>query len=275
MKHYEKWIKNKNYLGSSETICETSNKNIWWFIGFIEGDGSFIVSKNRVFFIINQKDPKVLYKVRDILGIGKISKYNNYYRYILTKKDHILFLIYIFNGRLILNKTNERFKYWLSLGLYSNINYIYNDYKSFTLDNAWLSGFIEAEGCFNARVVNTNNNSKSLRIRLRFIVDQKSEDRVLIKIKESLNCGFIEDRKVVKDMSRFVLDSNKDQIVIIKYLDTYKLKGIKNISYIKFKRLWNKLELKQHLNIVSLKVKKRLLNLVKTINKLDEEIVHK
>ena len=34
-------------------------------------------------------------------------------------------------------------------------------------------------------------------------------------------------------------------------------------------------ELKQHINIVSLKVKKRLLNLVKTINKLDEEIVHK
>ena len=38
MKHYEKWRKNKNYLGSSETICETSNKNIWWFIGLQEGD---------------------------------------------------------------------------------------------------------------------------------------------------------------------------------------------------------------------------------------------
>ena len=275
MKHYEKWRKNKNYLGSSETICETSNKNIWWFIGFVEGDGSFIVSKDRIFFIINQKDPKVLYKIRDILGIGKVSKYNNYYRYILTKKDHILFLIYIFNGRLILNKTNERLLSWLSLALYCDINYIYNDYKSFTLDNAWLSGFIEAKGCFNARVVNTNNNSKSLGIRLRFIVDQKSEDKILIKIKDSFNCGFIEDRNDLVGMSRFVLDSNKDQIVIIKYLDTYKLKGIKNISYIKFKRLWNKLELKQHINIVSLKVKKRILNLVKTINKLDEEIVHK
>jgi len=276
MKHYEKWIKNKNYLGSSETICETSNKNIWWFIGFVEGDGSFIVSKDRVFFIINQKDPKVLYKIRDILGIGKISLYNNYYRYILTKKDHILFLINIFNGRLILNKTNERFKSWLSLENYDHINYIYNDYKSFTLNNAWLSGFIEAEGCFNARIpcglVNTNS-IKSLRIRLRFIVDKKLEDNLLIKIKDSLNCGFIEHRN--SEMSRFVLDSNKKLFVIIKYLDIYKLKGIKNISYIKFKRLWNKLELKQHLNIVSLKVKKRLLNLVKTINKLDEEIVHK
>jgi len=83
-------------------------------------------------------------------------------------------------------------------------------------------------------VVNTNNNSKSLRIRLRFIVDQKSEDKILIKIKDSFNCGFIID---LVGMSRFVLDSNKDQIAIIKYLDTYKLKGIKNISYIKFKRL--------------------------------------
>ena len=132
MRHYQKWEKNKNYLGSSETICEKSINNLWWFIGFVEGDGSFIVSKNRCFFIINQKDPKVLYKIKNILGIGKISKYNNYYRYILTKQEHILFLIYIFNGRLLLNKTNIIFKEWLLL---LNIDYMYNDYNYFTLNN--------------------------------------------------------------------------------------------------------------------------------------------
>lgn len=267
MKNYQKWQKNKNYLGSSETICETSINNIWWFIGFTEGNGNFIRSNNRLYFIINQKNPLVLYKIKSILGIGKISKYNNYYRYILTKQEHILFLIYIFNGRLLLNKTNIIFKEWLLL---LNIDYIYNDYNSFTLNNAWLSGFIEAEGCFNANIINKDNNS--LYICLKFIIDQKNELNILKKIKEKFNCGYIETKNI-KYMSRFVLDANKNQCIVIDYLDKFKLKGIKNVNYIKFKRLWNKLNLKQNINIKSIKIERRLINLVKTLNKIDEDRV--
>ena len=64
----------KKIKGSSETIRETTfdfskykeksvthKKNIdpsflEWFIGFFEGDGSFIVSKSPLFFIISQKE---------------------------------------------------------------------------------------------------------------------------------------------------------------------------------------------------------------------------
>ena len=264
MKNYQKWQKNKNYLGSSETICETSINNIWWFIGFTEGNGSFIRSNNRLYFIINQKNPLVLYKIKSILGIGKISKYNNYYRYILTKQEHILFLIYIFNGRLLLNKTNIIFKEWLLL---LNIDYIYNDYNSFTLNNAWLSGFIDAEGYFNADIVNIKDNN-SLNIHLKFTIDQKNELNILKKIKEKFNCGYIEH-----NMWRFVLNANKNQCIVIDYLDKFKLKGIKNVNYIKFKRLWNKLNLKQNINIKSIKIERRLRNLVKTLNKIDEDRV--
>ena len=47
-----------------------------WFIGFSEGDGSWQsdLKNKRNFFIINQKDPKILYKVKKILGFGKIKK---------------------------------------------------------------------------------------------------------------------------------------------------------------------------------------------------------
>lgn len=289
-------------LGSSETIRETSIgprramplpeggghiNDIWWFIGFVEGAGSFLVSttkggRTQVFFIINQKDPKVLWKIRDILGIGKISQYDTYYRYVLTKNDHILFLINILNGRLILKKTNKRFNNWLKVEKYSHIPRGKSDYESYTLSNAWLSGFIEAEGCFNARVTRPKAASdNSLRIRLRFIIDQKNESDLLLRIKESFNCGFIETtplrpfrvaggQRAEKEMKRFVLDANKRQSRIIDYLETYPLKGDKKVSYIKFKRLWNKLELKQHLNITSSKVRKRLLNLVETINSRED-----
>ena len=62
-----------NKIGSSETIRKTtfnfyayqrnlvSHKKkinvafLEWFIGFVEGDGSFIVSNTRLFFIMKQK----------------------------------------------------------------------------------------------------------------------------------------------------------------------------------------------------------------------------
>jgi len=41
-------------------------KFINWFVGFTEGDGSFVVDNNtnRISFIITQKDPKVLYYIK-------------------------------------------------------------------------------------------------------------------------------------------------------------------------------------------------------------------
>ena len=44
-----------------------------WFLGFSEGAGFWQVDigSKRNYFIITQKDPKVLYKIRSILGFGK------------------------------------------------------------------------------------------------------------------------------------------------------------------------------------------------------------
>lgn len=58
-----------------------------WFIGFSEGDGSFTISNKRCYFSINQKDIKILYKIKKNLGFGQVFKYtqNNktYGRYIV------------------------------------------------------------------------------------------------------------------------------------------------------------------------------------------------
>ena len=43
-----------------------------WYIGFSEGNGSFTTSTNRCYFIINQKDIQLLYKIRKKLGFGQI-----------------------------------------------------------------------------------------------------------------------------------------------------------------------------------------------------------
>ena len=45
-----------------------------WFIGFTEGDGSFIVSKDKVYFEITQSmvDLDIFYHIKDQLGFGKV-----------------------------------------------------------------------------------------------------------------------------------------------------------------------------------------------------------
>ena len=84
-----------------------------WLVGFSEGDGFFIVSKGRLFFIINQKEEKVLHRIRTELGFGKVSTYNTYSRFIVADRDNIERLIHLFNGNLVLHKTNSQFELWL------------------------------------------------------------------------------------------------------------------------------------------------------------------
>src|SRR5579875_3292703 len=126
-------MQNKTTTGSSETIRKTafnfssyrerlvSHKSkgkidppfLEWFVGFSEGDGSFVVSKGRLFFIINQKEEKVLHRIRTELGFGKVSTYKTYSRFIVADRDNIERLIHLFNGNLVLHKTNHRFELWL------------------------------------------------------------------------------------------------------------------------------------------------------------------
>ena len=87
-----------------------------WFIGFSKGDGSFIIVKNRCYFIINQKHIKLLYKIRKNLGFGKVICYNQtnqtYGRYLVHDQNNCKRLASIFNGKLVLNKTNKKFQCW-------------------------------------------------------------------------------------------------------------------------------------------------------------------
>lgn len=101
----------------SKQPSESKENFLYWFVGFVEGDGCFGVNKqnNRICFIITQKDPKVLYYIRKNLNFGKVYKNaDGYFRYIVSKRKNLDKLIAIFNGRLVLEKTSSRYKEWIS-----------------------------------------------------------------------------------------------------------------------------------------------------------------
>jgi len=137
-----------------------NKKFLEWFIGFTEGDGSFIVSKDKVYFDITQnlQDIQVLYYIKKELGFGKViirsEGHRNVGVFYVSSKDNFTRLIKIFNGNLSTNYKKEQFRVWLDTynKLYSmNIPFKDRLVKP-SLSSGWISGFSDAECSFTGRV---------------------------------------------------------------------------------------------------------------------------
>jgi hypothetical protein len=271
-----------------------------WFVGFSEGDASFIVSKGRLFFIINQKEEKVLHRIRTELGFGKVSNYKRWSRFIVADRDNIERLIHLFNGNLVLHKTNIRFRLWLQdwnlsccqslqqhdvgerqsqphrsrcdkigicppLGAHRDERRVtplpQNKLPSFE-NNGWLSGLTDADGCFNAVQIKDSRHSLGWRLRLRFILDQKSEKDLLERVKTFLGSGVISRRQEVDDMWRLTCTSIPSHQVGINYFSRYPLRTIKRVSFLRFASLLRYITKRSVLPWEG-KVLKRVENLIK------------
>ncbi len=169
---------------SSETTCEVfklkNDKFKLWFIGFVEGDGSFIINKDGYLeFRITQssKDAQILFMIKKELGFGVVriqDSIRNTHCYRVRDKKNIVKLISIINGNIFLGSRKEQFKLWLhafNLKYKENILYLDKEFKP-SLNDAWLSGFTDAEGCFTCSVYDNKSNTAKL-VRLRYILSQK------------------------------------------------------------------------------------------------------
>lgn len=224
-----------------------------WLIGFTEGDGSFIINNYNKYleFKITQssEDAQVLFYIKKELGFGSVSKQdknNNTHCYRVRDKEGLLKIINIFNGNLHLLKYNIKFKEFVNRyneTYNNNIILLDSSNNKVTLDNAWLSGFTDAEGCFTHSFINN-------KISIRYIISQKNEDifmndlALLLKGRTSIlkKCG----------TTNLVVNYLK-LINLIKYFNKYKLKTKKIITYQRF--LWvyynykNKWHLKNDINL--------------------------
>ena len=300
-----------NNLGSSETIRETGfnfngynnikplHKNkinttfLEWFVGFSEGNGRFVISGNQTLFVINQKEIKILSYIRTHLGFGKVSIYNGSGRYIVASRKGCDRLVSIFNGNLLLDKTNKRFIDWLRVrNSYSlhNIDYYGKNHIKRFHDNTWLTGFIDADGCFDSVRITDKSCKAGFRVEMCFVLDFQDELFVLEKVKQFLKTGsitkvepFPEDLKesnvnrskqittvvcpAEQDyMYRFVCTNRKSHEILIHYLQKHPLKTLKKVSFLRFCAINRYLENRFSLPL-SGKVLKRVERLITNIKK--------
>lgn len=249
-----------------------------WFIGFTEGDGSFIVSKNKVYFDISQnmQDIQVLYYIKKELGFGKILFRKELDRnvgvFYVTSKDNFTKLTAIFNGNLSTIYKKEQFRRWL---------YTYN--KQYSMDivfkdtllkpslySAWLSGFTDAEGCFYGRVKPCVTSKLKRAPLLTFQVSQKELE--IIKIIKSLFLSLdnLDNKNIKYDKSwsgwSFHCSSFVKLKLIRNYFSRYKLKTKKLLAFKKWCKIHDMVLNKKHLTLDGLN---KISLLTKDINKFN------
>lgn len=223
-----------------------NNEQLGYYLaGLIDGDGHFSKAQQLV-IVFSYSDVFLAYFLKSKLGFGNVRKVKdkNAYLLIISKKEGILYVINLINGKL---RTEHRFNQVLN-NILSNNKYI-NHNIEFTMDlsndfyNHWLAGFSDADASFQIKIIRRITRNKP-EIRLNFQIDQKS-NLLLIKIKEYLG-GNIGYRKS-QDTYYYGSTNFGSARNVIQYFDKYHLQSKKHISYLRWRKVYRLIQDKEHL----------------------------
>ena len=230
-----------------------------WLIGFVEGDGSFVISKtkNNLQFVITQstEDIQILDYIKDNLRFGKvINQGERTSRFIVQDLKNLHLLILLFNGNIILPTRKNKFKEFLNcfnqkinsnkIKNFKTIDFI-NSSVFPSLNNYWIAGFTDAEGCFTVSFL-----SKSNAFRLRYIITQKGDINLPILSHFILlfKAGIIEGHSKKSNYS-YILSGETNCYNIYEYFTHFPLKTKKAFSLQLWKEIHRSISNKEHLDI--------------------------
>lgn len=266
---------------ASETTCETSfnfsafrnyynmlfgnnaphlsDDWLTWFIGFAEGDGAIqtYAEATRVRFVLTQKENAILYHIQKMFDIGTVKhfpqgkggKNNDFYRWIVDDPSHILLLAHLFNGNLAISHRIKQLTLWVQA---LNNRFGFDTIKlnstavSVTLQDAWLSGFTDAEGCFNVSITANARYALGHVIKMRYILDQK-DSIILNKICGLFGFGKVTLRSGTEDVYRYTATGFKTMNDVISYLKLFPLRTKKAFSFEKWLTVHGLVSNKLHL----------------------------
>lgn len=243
-----------------------------WFIGFIEANGYISAYNNKLRFVITQKEGAILYHIKEKLNMGIIT-FNGLYKFVVTNPSDILKLAYIFNGNLFIYHRIKQQSLWINILNHTEKNLIFNDIPVIpTLNDAWLSGFTDAEGSFNVSIINRKDVQKenSKRVKQRFILDLNNFYNNLLFFNSLFQSGFISFKSNSSNQFRFTINSFKSISLLISYFSYFPLKTNKRINYDLWVLIYKKIENKEHLTtegINKIKKIKKKININNSINK--------
>ncbi len=247
-----------------------------WFIGFSEGEGSFCLAKRGdLSFVVSQStlDIAVLNYIKNMLCFGKVivqSSKQKTHRYVVQDLNNLYLICLLFNGNMVFPTRNARFISFLSFFneklLKKGIKPIdiLIGYVKPSLNDGWLSGITDGEGCFTTSIL-----SNSSAYRIRYILTQKWDINKLVLIhilnlfNINKNIGCIVPHSAPNTWE-LRINGVKNCKLLYPYFDKYPLQSKKKLSYSKWKALLLRLENGEHLDKNKILILKEL---SKKINK--------
>jgi len=228
-----------------------------WLIGFTEGDGCFTIAKRGDFsFVITQdtRDIQVLNMIKNNLKLGKVIKQGKTTsRFVIQDKKGLYLIAILFNKNLITYSKIFSFnKFLIGLNKYNQkgnikyplINLVFNSRVIPTLQDDWLCGFTDSEGCFSVSISSSSNN-----FNICFDIAQNHiENKYILDYLFLLfNVGRVYKHSSKKAYN-YRVSGLKDLTKLFPYFDNFPLRSKKLKSYILWKDIHKNLLNKNHLN---------------------------
>lgn len=155
----------------------------YYLAGLIEADGHF--SKNQLIISCHSNDADHFKRLLILLGYGSLKPYSKgrALRFVISSNAGLKHVLNLINGKFVgVNKYNQLLKHDYASKLHIHLL----PPQPFALNNYWLAGFIEGDGCFNITIRKCATSKCKMRVDLRLTVGQK--DRfILDQIKKVFN----------------------------------------------------------------------------------------
>lgn len=241
------YSKHKNLPCISEHVPShksnlTDNEFGDFLAGLIEGNGWF--GKKELHILFAEKDISLAYYIKKRIGYGNVYKIKSSkaVRYICKNTSGLHTVLSLINGKLRCNYKYDQ----LMLHNYSdsfNI-IILSPKKMLSLDNYWLAGFTQADGCFHISVVKSKTHFTGYSVRLEYSLKQN----------ENLPLKLLYDILKMGNLSRnstgiwcYKSTGFKTAANIIHYFDKFNVFAGKYISYLKWRKVYIMITKGQHL----------------------------
>ena len=220
----------------------------WFLAGLIEGDGWF--GHKVLHIIFAEEDTSLAYYIKKRIGYGNIYKIKNKkaVRYICKNSAGLSIILSLINGKLLSN-----FKYD------QLINHNYNEdfnltllppLKKLSLDNYWLAGFTQADGCFHISTANSKTHKTGFSVRLEYSLKQ-NDSLPLTLLYNELKLGNLSQYST--GIWCYKSTGFKTAFNLINYFDTYNLFAGKYKSYLKFRKVYIMITEGKHLEVKGIK----------------------
>lgn len=236
-------LNNNNIHGKKSTTI-SDDTFLDFFRGFSEGDGSFGVYDVPQ-FVISQKDRYILDLIKAKLGLGSVHPAGDEYHFTVRGWEDNKQLALIFNGNIVIDKVLIRFKsYYEALqNRYPDLPPFINQLAEPSLDNAWISGFTQADGGFYIVIQPRKEGTLGYQLRLRWYLDQKDSDDLFDKIKILMKTGSHSSRKTKGGgMRRYKTDAytTNSLHLVVDYFTRFPVRFTKyDLFFIKWKEAYD------------------------------------